>query len=103
MIIEQAIPVLVTHLEPQSILLYGSYAQNLQDEKSDFDLLVLLKTIPVPDTRQDAYEKIPHAKIVEMAPAALQQNNGWDNSWSPINDKLLVHGKKVEIGKMIKD
>ena len=28
MIIEQAIPVLVTHLEPQSILLYGSYAQN---------------------------------------------------------------------------
>ena len=98
MIIEQAIPVLVTHLEPQSILLYGSYAQNLQDEKSDFDLLVLLKTIPVPDTRQDAYEKIPHAKIVEMAPAALQQNNGWDNSWSPINDKLLVHGKKVEIG-----
>ena len=98
MIIDHIIPILAKDLDAKAILLYGSYAQNMQDEKSDFDLLVLLKAIPLPDTRQDTYEKIPHTKIVEIAPAALQRSNGWDNSWSPINDKLLIHGKKVEIG-----
>ena len=83
MIIDQVVPILAKDLDAKAILLYGSYAQNMQDEKSDFDLLVLLKTIPLLDTRRDAYEKIPHVKIVEIAPAALQQSNGWDNSWSP--------------------
>lgn len=98
MIIDHIIPILATDLDAKAILLYGSYAQNMQDEKSDFDLLVLLKAIPLPDTRRAIYEKIPHTKIVEIALATLQRSNGWDNSWSPINDKLLIHGKKVEIG-----
>lgn len=92
--IDQAIPILEKDLDAKAILLYGSYAQNMQDEKSDFDLLVLLKAIPLPDTRRATYEKILHTKIVEIAPAILQRNNGWDNSWSPCNDKLLIHGKK---------
>ncbi len=98
MIIDQAITVLAQDLDLKAILLYGSYAQNMQDEKSDFDLLVILKTIPLPNARQNTYKKIPHAKIVEIAPSTLQLCNGWDNSWSPINDKLLIHSKKVEIG-----
>lgn len=98
MIIDEVVTVLVNSLNVQAILLYGSYAQNLQDEYSDFDLLVLLKEIPIPAHREDVYEKIPHAKIIETAPKATRENNGWDNSWSPINDKLLVQSKRVEIG-----
>ncbi len=98
MIIDHIIPILSKDLEAKAILLYGSYAQNMQDEKSDFDLLVILKTIPLPDFRREIYEKIPHTKIVEISPATIQRSNGWDNSWSPSNDKLLIHGKKVEIG-----
>ena len=47
MIIDQVVPILAKDLDAKAILLYGSYAQNMQDEKSDFDLLVLLKTIPL--------------------------------------------------------
>ena len=98
MIIDEVVSVLANSLNMQAILLYGSYAQNLQDEHSDFDLLVLMKEIPTPAHREDVYEKIPHAKIVEIASRATRENNGWDNSWSPINDKLLVQSKRVEIG-----
>lgn len=34
---------LTSRVKAEAILLYGSYAQNTQDEKSDFDLLVLSK------------------------------------------------------------
>jgi predicted nucleotidyltransferase len=98
MIIDEMVAVLTNNLKAQAVLLYGSYAQNLQDEHSDFDLLILLKEIPLPSERKGSYEKIPHVKIVEIAPKAVCESNGWDNSWSPINDKLLVHGKRVEIG-----
>lgn len=98
MILDPAIPILAQDLDAQVIVLYGSYAQNQQDEKSDLDLLVLLKKMPSSSIRRKAYEKIPHAKILEIATRPLQQNNGWDNSWSPINDKLLIHNKKIEIG-----
>lgn len=98
MIIDEVVSVLSNNLNIQAILLYGSYAQNLQDEHSDFDLLVLAKAIPLPAERNGLYEKIPHAKIAEIAPRAVSNNNGWDNSWSPVNDKLLIQGKRVEIG-----
>lgn len=98
MMIDEVVSILAKNLEAKAILLYGSYAQNLQDEHSDFDLLVLLKDTPPPAERKGIYEKIPHAKIVEIAPRAVGKNNGWDNSWSPINDKLLVQSKRVEIG-----
>lgn len=96
--IDAVISVLINNLHVQAILLYGSYAQNLQDKYSDFDLLVLLKEIPLPADRKSAYEKIPYAKVIDIAPRVVQENNGWDNSWSPINDKLQVQGKRVEIG-----
>ncbi len=89
---------MIDNMKAQAILLYGSYAQNAQDEHSDFDLLVLLKEIPIPTYRQEVYEKIPKAKIIEIAPKSIQKDKGWDNSWSPINDKLLVQDKRVEIG-----
>jgi SAM-dependent methyltransferase len=98
MMIDEVVSFLISTLNIQSILLYGSYAQNLQDEHSDYDLLVLMKEIPLPSDRKSAYEKIPHAKVIEIASTAIQQDKGWDNSWSPINDKLLVQGKRVEIG-----
>ncbi len=98
MIIDEVVSILASRLNAQAILLYGSYAQNLQDQHSDFDLLVLLKEIPLPVDRQGAYEKIPHAKIIEIAPRAIRGKNGWDNSWSPVNDKLMVRDKRVEIG-----
>ena len=98
MSIDKVISVLADNLRVQAILLYGSYAQNLQDEHSDYDLLVLLKEIPPPSDRKSAYEKIPHAKVIEIAPSAVREKNGWDNSWSPVNDEFLVQGKRVEIG-----
>ena len=94
MIIEEIVSILASRLNAHAILLYGSYAQNLQDEYSDFDLLVLAKEIPFPSDRKSAYKKIPHAKIIGIAPEAVRENNGWDNSWSPINDKLLVQDKE---------
>ncbi len=98
MITDLIVPILAQNLDPQTIILYGSYAQNLQDEKSDFDLLALFKKIPSPNIRKNAYEKIPDVEILDIASATISLNNGWDNSWSPVNDKLLIHGKKVEIG-----
>lgn len=98
MIIDQAIPILVHNLKTQSILLYGSYAHNLQDEHSDFDLLILAKTIPTPAARKKAYDKIPNSKILEIDPKRSSKKNGWDNSWTPVNDKLLIGDQRVEIG-----
>src|SRR5689334_3775479 len=92
---DEVVSVLKNNLHAKAILLYGSYAQNLQDEHSDYDLLILLKEIPFPSDRKNAYEKIPHAKVIEIAPRAVQTSNGWDNSWSPINDKLLLQGKRM--------
>lgn len=96
--VDEVVSVLKKNLHAEAVLLYGSYAQNMQDEHSDYDFLVLLKEISPPAVRKCAYEKIPHAKVVEIAPKAVKEGNGWDNSWSPINDKLVVNGKKVEIG-----
>lgn len=96
--IDEVTTALVDNLKVQSILLYGSYAQNLSDEHSDFDLLVLQEEISPPADRKCAYHKIPHAKVIKLAPRALRESNGWDHSWSPINDQLLVEDKKIEIG-----
>jgi predicted nucleotidyltransferase len=90
--------VLTKNLKAQAILLYGSYAQNLQDEQSDIDLLIIVKKIPYPARRRALYEKIPHATILEVDPKISRQKNGWDNSWSPTNDKLLIDQHRVEIG-----
>lgn len=97
-LISELVRVSVQNLDLQALVLYGSYAQNLQDENSDFDLLAFFEKVPDPSFRRDFYEKIPHVQILEIASIGLQVNNGWDNSWSPINDKLLIQGKKVEIG-----
>jgi predicted nucleotidyltransferase len=39
-------------LKVQAILLYGSCAQNLQDKRSDVDLLIIVKKTPSPARRQ---------------------------------------------------
>jgi len=80
MITDSIVNIIAQNLDPQAIVLYGSDAQNLQDEKSDVDLLVLCKKIPVANIRRGVYEKIHHVKILEIAPTELQLNNGWDNS-----------------------
>lgn len=98
MIFDLVVSILVQELNPEAIVLYGSYASNLQDEKSDVDLLAFFKEVPSPPIRRAVYEKIPNAKILEVAATAHTLNNGWDNSWSPINDKLVINGKIIEIG-----
>ena len=98
MIIDQAIPIIAQNLKTQSILLYGSYALGLQDEYSDFDLLVIIKKIPSSTERKRAYENIPHVQILEIDSQMSQQKNGWDNSWSPLNDKLQINNHRLEIG-----
>lgn len=98
MILEHAIPILAKDLKAQSILLYGSYAQNCRDQYSDLDLLVLVKKIPTPASRQRAYNKILDSQILEIDLKHEQIKNGWDNSWSPTNDKLLISNHRVEIG-----
>jgi hypothetical protein len=96
--INEIAAILAKSLNAQTVLLYGSYAQNLQDAESDYDLLILTEKISSPVKRKDAYKQIPHAEIIEIAPQAARQKHGWDNSWSPINDALFVQNKRVEIG-----
>jgi len=96
--IDSVISILSKQLSLQGVLLYGSQAQNLQDNFSDIDLLVLVKRVPSPNTRQSAYEKIPHSEAFEIDRQSLKRKTGWDKSWSPTNDRLLVNGSQIEIG-----
>lgn len=98
MIINDVIPVLAQNLKPQSILLYGSYALNLQDEHSDFDLLIIGKKLPSSTRRQKIYKNISNAQLIEIDQQVSRQKNGWDNSWSPVNDKLQINKYKLDIG-----
>ncbi|KTD37475.1 hypothetical protein Lnau_0665 [Legionella nautarum] len=89
----------VTHLAkeitPQGVLCYGSYAQMLQDNKSDIDLLVLVNNvIPQDNLREITYSKFPDTKIV-----SLGKNMGdWDVSWTPVNDCLMIGDQAIDIG-----
>lgn len=86
---------LANEIKAQSILCYGSYAQMLQDDKSDIDLLVIVNhTIPRDNFREIAYSKFPNTKIV-----SLGKNMGdWDVSWTPINDCLMIDDQAIDIG-----
>ncbi len=87
---------IATHLNATSILCYGSYAANMHDNKSDIDLLVIMPSeIPDCHTRQLCYEALDGATILE-----LDKSNagGWDNSWSPVNDRLKIENQIIEIG-----
>jgi hypothetical protein len=79
----------------QGILCYGSYAQMLQDNKSDIDLLVLVNdVIPQDNLRKITYSKFPDTKIV-----SLGKNMGdWDVSWTPVNDCLMIGDQAIDIG-----
>jgi hypothetical protein len=90
---------LIRAFEVQSILCYGSFAQMLQDEKSDIDLLVLTQeNIPTVDLRKSAYSNIPGTKILALDNEAKKDGGEWDISWAPINDKIQVGSRVVEIG-----
>lgn len=93
--IKEITPLLVRELDAQSILCYGSYAQSMQDEKSDIDLLVLVGAIPSREMREGMYRKIPNVQIEALDKKTVGE---WDNSWSPVNDRLLVGNQAVEIG-----
>lgn len=82
--------------EVESILCYGSYAQKFNDEKSDIDLLVLLKN-NFPDylIRQACYSKYPNIKILSLDEDFA---NRWDVSWTPVNDRLVVENQPIDIG-----
>lgn len=67
----------------------------MQDEKSDIDLLVFMQgEIPSNDLRKQCYNNISNLKIMSLA----KDNSDWDNSWSPVNDRILVDDQVIDIG-----
>lgn len=87
---------IATHVNATSILCYGSYAAHMHDDRSDIDLLVIMPSeIPDCHARQLCYETLGDATVLQ-----LDKSNagGWDNSWSPVNDKLKIENNIVEIG-----
>lgn len=93
--IEKLIVNLIKNLEIQSILCYGSYAHGLNDDKSDIDLLILVKKeIPTNDIRKRVYASIKNIEVL-----VIEKNMAnWDVSWSPVNDKIIMNNQLIEIG-----
>lgn len=90
---------LINHLTKeyniQSILCYGSSAVSMNDAKSDIDLLVLVNgTVSNNETRKLIYEKFTNLKIISIS----KENSDWDQSWSPINDRLMMNDVPLDIG-----
>lgn len=86
---------LTKEFDIQSVLCYGSYAVNMNDAKSDVDLLVLVSgVVPSNDRRVAAYEKFPNLKIITIS----KDNTDWDQSWSPVNDKLVIDNQIIDVG-----
>lgn len=89
---------LLADFQLKSLLLYGSYAQQTQDDKSDIDLLAIVEgAIPSTELRKRSYQRVPHLKIVKLDFTADHATD-WDNSWSPINDRLKLDEQIIEIG-----
>lgn len=87
---------LVKEFEIQSILCYGSYAQMLQDDKSDIDLLVLMKhSVPSSIIRKSCYSKFHNIKIVSLDEELASR---WDVSWTPVNDRFMLMNQPIDIG-----
>ena len=87
---------LVKEFEIQSILCYGSYAQMLYDDKSDIDLLILMKhSLPSSVIRQNCYSKFPNIKIMTLDEDLASR---WDVSWTPVNDRLMLEKQPIDIG-----
>lgn len=86
---------LVREVKPQSIICYGSYAQMLNDDKSDIDLLVLVNNvIPKKHLRGKSYRAISDIKIL-----SLEKNmDNWNPSWTPVNDCLMVENQVIDVG-----
>lgn len=90
---------LVLTLPIQSLLCYGSYVMELSlPHQSDIDLLALVQgDIPKSDVRRKAYETMERVAIIQIADDT-PKTSMWDNSWSPVNDRLLIDSQLVEIG-----
>lgn len=94
--IEEIATKIARHLAAQAVLCYGSYAKNMHDQISDIDLLVLMPhAIPPHEARKRLYLAIERAHILDLDKKNV---GGWDNSWSPVNDRLEIEGIVVEIG-----
>lgn len=94
--INNFIQYLVSAFEIESILCYGSYAQMLQDNKSDIDLLVIVKhTIPAKFDRQAVYKQIPNNEIIALE---VDLAGRWDMAWTPVNDRLILEKQAIDVG-----
>lgn len=88
------IDALVQELNIMAVLCYGSYAEGVQDEKSDIDLLIIChETIPSPELRNKLYKE-NHCENISLH----KSFENWETSWTPINDEFEFKGKKIEIG-----
>lgn len=92
--LEPLISTLTKSCKISAILCYGSYAEGTQDEMSDIDLLVICKeAIPSKEIRQQIYQQQGGELVV------LDKNfANWETAWTPVNDELILRGKKIEIG-----
>jgi nucleotidyltransferase-like protein len=80
-------------LDIESILCYGSYATGLQDEKSDIDLLIIVKKLPLISQLQNLHKLDGFKNII------FKNAEHWDSSWSMINITLeTMAGLKIEVG-----
>ena len=87
---------LCREMKIESILCYGSYAQEQHDNKSDIDLLVLMQDkIPSSVERESIYKNIPDVKIVSID---KKHADMWDTSWVPVNDQLKINKQLIEVG-----
>lgn len=86
---------LATQIKAQSILCYGSYAQGLDDDQSDIDLLVLVPNeIPSKKIRESCYKNFSNTSII-----SLEKDMGdWDVSWTPVNDCVQIDNKRIDVG-----
>ncbi|MBS0656401.1 MAG: nucleotidyltransferase domain-containing protein [Verrucomicrobia bacterium] len=87
---------IASSLHATSIVCYGSWADKTADDKSDIDLLVVMAS-EVPDChmRRLCYEALERVTVLELDKS---NTGGWDNSWSPVNDKIQIKNQIIEIG-----
>lgn len=85
---------LVSALDVESILCYGSYAAGLQDEKSDIDLLIIVQQLPQKSQLQELYKSLKGFKSSES-----HDLEHWGTSWTLLNSKLETNrGLKIDLG-----
>ncbi len=85
---------LVERADILAVLCYGSYPEGTFDDKSDIDILVICEgAIPSAEIRKNIYMQNDCKEIIQQI-----THDNWETTWTPVNDELIFHQKKIEIG-----